>query len=74
MIVLIATQSLVAQRRDRRPLQRRQQREHGVEVGAPHVQHDADPALRLDRRLQQQRDVLELGALPRDRRAPPGWR
>ena len=53
----------VAQRRDGRALERRQQREDRVEVGALHVQHQADPALRFDRRLQQQGDVLDLRPL-----------
>ena len=35
-----------------------------VEVRAPDVQHQADAALRLDGGAQQQRDVLDLGALP----------
>ena len=30
-----------------------------------HVEHQPDAALRLDGRAQQQRDVLDLGALPR---------
>ena len=38
-----------------------------AEIGAPHVEHQADAALRLDGRLQQQRDVLELVLLPRIR-------
>ena len=44
------------------------------EVVAPRVQHDADAALRGDRGLQQQRDVLELLALRRIDPARRGWR
>ena len=60
---------VVAQRRDRRPLERRQQRQDRAEIGPPHVEHQADAAVRLDGRLQQQRDVLELVLLPRIARA-----
>ena len=35
----------------------------GWQVGAAHVEHQADAALRFDRRLEQQRDVLKLGPL-----------
>src|SRR5262245_59711487 len=45
--------ALVAERRDRGPLQRRQQRQHVREVVAADVQHEADTALRFDRRSQQ---------------------
>ena len=55
---------LVAQGGDRRALQRRQQTEDPVEIDAADVQHQADAALRLDRRLQQQGHVFELGPLP----------
>src|SRR6185312_9386930 len=55
---------VIAERRDRRPLERRQQREHGIEIPAPDIQHDSDTALSFNRGLQQKRDVLELRPLP----------
>ena len=39
--------------------------EHVSRSVALRVEHQPDAALRLDRRLQQQRDVLDLGPLPR---------
>ncbi len=75
MIVFTATQSSIAQRRDGRPLQRRQQRRGSSRRSArADVEHEPDASLRLDRRAQQQRDVLDLGALPRRRPAPSRWR
>ena len=44
------------------------------QVGLPHVEHQPDAALRLDRRLQQQRDVLDLRPLPRVGQRASGWR
>ena len=38
-----------------------------VEIGALRVEHQPDAALRFDRRLEQQREVLDLGLLPRVR-------
>jgi len=50
--------------RHRWALERRQQIENRLQVGAFDVQHDADSALGLDGRAEQQRHVLDFGALP----------
>ena len=39
-------------------------RQDAVEILAPHVEHQPDTPVRFDRRLQQQRDVLDLVPLP----------
>ena len=65
---------VVAQRRDRRPLQRRQQREHASQIVAPHVQHQADAALRFDRRLAAAARCSRAWSASTRRRAPSRWR
>ena len=64
MIVFTATQPSSLKRRDGRPLERRQQAEHRRKILALDVQHQADAALRFDRRFQQQCDVVEFRPLP----------
>ena len=62
---------VVAQRRDRRPLQRRQQREdRRRDRRARTFSISPTRPCASIAALQQQRDVLELRALPRDRPAP----
>ena len=41
---------------------------------SPHVEHQPDAALRLDRGLEQQRDVVDLRPLPRVRQRDLDWR
>ena len=74
MIVFTATHSSSLSDEIVGPLQRRQQRQDLRQVGPPHVQHEADAALRLDGGLEQQRDVVELLLLPRVGRARSRWR
>src|SRR5262245_59622849 len=54
----------IAQRRDRRPLKRGKQRQHFLVIETAYIQHQTHPALCLDGGAEQERDVLDLGALP----------
>ena len=73
-MVLMATQSGVGKRGDGRILQRRQRLQHGVQVLAPHVQHDAHLVVRGDGALQQQHEIGNLLAASRDRPPRRDWR
>src|SRR5882757_5664930 len=54
----------IAQLRNGRRVQRRQYADHHLQVGLSRIQHQADSSLRRNRRIQHQRNVVDLLALP----------
>ena len=62
-IVFTATQSELLSVRNRRRIQRRQNRQHLIEILPFHVQHQAHLPLRRNRAIQHQRQVLRSSSL-----------